>query len=68
VIGTVVCDFGKPLIFRRKVQDLTFNPKAHHPWVNREIWDAIVCDPPYGVRAGAKKIIHKTDALPLFKK
>ncbi|KAJ3092832.1 hypothetical protein HK102_002042 [Quaeritorhiza haematococci] len=29
---------------------------AHHPWRYQELWDAIVCDPPYGVRAGAKKI------------
>ncbi|KAI9341772.1 S-adenosyl-L-methionine-dependent methyltransferase [Zopfochytrium polystomum] len=29
---------------------------AHHPWRPVEFWDAIVCDPPYGVRAGAKKI------------
>jgi tRNA (guanine10-N2)-methyltransferase len=29
---------------------------AHHPWKKQEIFDAIVCDPPYGVRAGAKKI------------
>ncbi|KAI9336141.1 S-adenosyl-L-methionine-dependent methyltransferase [Obelidium mucronatum] len=29
---------------------------AHHPWRECEFWDAIVCDPPYGVRAGAKKI------------
>ncbi len=41
---------------------------AHHPWVdNREIWDAIVCDPPYGVRAGAKKITCNADFEP-FKK
>jgi tRNA (guanine10-N2)-methyltransferase len=29
---------------------------AHHPWKDGEWFDAIVCDPPYGVRAGAKKI------------
>ena len=30
---------------------------AHHPWrYNVEIWDAIVCDPPYGVRAGARRL------------
>ncbi|KAI8606893.1 S-adenosyl-L-methionine-dependent methyltransferase [Chytriomyces sp. MP71] len=29
---------------------------AHHPWRETEFWDAIICDPPYGVRAGAKKI------------
>ncbi|KAJ8331343.1 hypothetical protein QVD99_001628 [Batrachochytrium dendrobatidis] len=29
---------------------------AHHPWRKGAWWDAIVCDPPYGVRAGAKKI------------
>lgn len=42
-IGTIVSDF------------------AHHPWRKRNndvepFWDAIVTDPPYGVRAGAKKI------------
>ena len=30
---------------------------VHHPWRNVEMFDAIVSDPPYGVRAGAKKII-----------
>jgi tRNA (guanine10-N2)-methyltransferase len=29
---------------------------ANHPWTTRPIFDAIVCDPPYGVRAGSKKI------------
>ncbi|KAJ3327357.1 hypothetical protein HDU76_011950 [Blyttiomyces sp. JEL0837] len=29
---------------------------AHHSWRDVEFWDAIICDPPYGVRAGAKKI------------
>ncbi|KAJ3345601.1 hypothetical protein HDU83_003901 [Entophlyctis luteolus] len=29
---------------------------AHHPWRATPFWDAIICDPPYGVRAGAKKI------------
>ncbi|TPX35453.1 hypothetical protein SmJEL517_g02035 [Synchytrium microbalum] len=34
---------------------------AHHPWAKRRFLDAIICDPPYGVRAGAKKI-GKTEA------
>ncbi|TPX47568.1 hypothetical protein SeMB42_g02104 [Synchytrium endobioticum] len=29
---------------------------AHHPWRNVRFLDAIVCDPPYGIRAGAKKV------------
>ncbi|KAJ3325390.1 hypothetical protein HDV06_004249 [Boothiomyces sp. JEL0866] len=39
---------------------------AHHPWRNSEWLDGIICDPPYGVRAGARKITH-TDK-PLFRK
>lgn len=34
---------------------------AKHPWRKGQWFDAIVCDPPYGVRAGAKKISHSTD-------
>ncbi|KAJ3229185.1 hypothetical protein HDU78_009186 [Chytriomyces hyalinus] len=37
---------------------------AHHPWRETEFWDAIVCDPPYGVRAGAKKIAVNPKSLP----
>ncbi|KAJ3019885.1 UNVERIFIED_CONTAM: hypothetical protein HDU68_010438 [Siphonaria sp. JEL0065] len=37
---------------------------AHHPWRECEFWDAIVCDPPYGVRAGAKKIAVNPKAPP----
>ena len=29
---------------------------TQHPWRSNELFDAIICDPPYGVRAGAKKI------------
>ena len=51
VIGNIVCDF------------------AHHPWVDdgHQLWDAIICDPPYGVRAGAKKITYSASCTP-FKK
>jgi tRNA (guanine10-N2)-methyltransferase len=31
---------------------------AHHCWRNVPLFDAIVCDPPYGVREGAKKITY----------
>ncbi|RKP03721.1 hypothetical protein CXG81DRAFT_9170, partial [Caulochytrium protostelioides] len=40
--------------------DLLVCDMAHHAWrrshVRAGIWDAIVTDPPYGVRAGAKQI------------
>ncbi|KAJ3197422.1 hypothetical protein HK101_003848 [Irineochytrium annulatum] len=36
---------------------------VHHPWREIEFWDAIICDPPYGVRAGAKKI-GRNEKLP----
>ncbi|KAJ3071915.1 hypothetical protein HDU98_004629 [Podochytrium sp. JEL0797] len=37
---------------------------AHHPWREVEFWDAIVTDPPYGVRAGAKKIAINSKTPP----
>jgi tRNA (guanine10-N2)-methyltransferase len=40
----------------RRVVDNVVCDLAHHPWRKVALWDAIVCDPPYGVRAGAKKI------------
>jgi tRNA (guanine10-N2)-methyltransferase len=30
-----------------------------HQWREAEMFDAIVCDPPYGVRAGARRLPHK---------
>ncbi|KAJ3304742.1 hypothetical protein HDV03_002427 [Kappamyces sp. JEL0829] len=39
---------------------------AHHPWRRVPLFDAIVCDPPYGVREGAKKITYSN--LSPFKK
>ncbi|KAJ3269483.1 hypothetical protein HDV01_001367 [Terramyces sp. JEL0728] len=39
---------------------------AHHPWRNAEWLDGIICDPPYGVRAGARKITFSDK--PLFRK
>lgn len=39
---------------------------AHNPWKKQSIFDAIICDPPYGIREGARKI-SSTDASP-FKK
>lgn len=36
---------------------------AHHPWRTKaKLFDAIVCDPPYGVREGAKKITPTNDS------
>ncbi|KAJ3148864.1 hypothetical protein HDU89_004445 [Geranomyces variabilis] len=39
-----------------RVLDTVVCDIAHHPWRKGEFWDAIVCDPPYGVRAGARKL------------
>ncbi|TPX62917.1 hypothetical protein PhCBS80983_g00032 [Powellomyces hirtus] len=39
-----------------RVLDTLVADLAHHPWRQQPFWDAIVCDPPYGVRAGAKKL------------
>lgn len=42
---------------QNRVLDCFVGDLAHHPWRDRTpIFDAIVTDPPYGVRAGAKKI------------
>ncbi|KAI8927475.1 S-adenosyl-L-methionine-dependent methyltransferase [Entophlyctis helioformis] len=38
---------------------------AHHPFRKVGWWDAIVCDPPYGVRAGAKKISRNPKIKPM---
>ncbi|KAI0222498.1 hypothetical protein L0F63_006926, partial [Massospora cicadina] len=38
---------------------------CHNPWRNNTRFDAIVTDPPYGVRAGAKKLGRKGGARPL---
>ena len=37
---------------------------AHHPWRDIAWLDAIVTDPPYGIRAGAKKIGMTDDCGP----
>ncbi|KAI9197520.1 S-adenosyl-L-methionine-dependent methyltransferase [Polychytrium aggregatum] len=47
-----------------RVLDNIVTDMAHHPWRQAEFWDAIVCDPPYGVRAGAKKIGHNSKVKP----
>uniref|UniRef100_A0A7S3YLU9 tRNA (guanine(10)-N(2))-methyltransferase n=1 Tax=Lotharella globosa TaxID=91324 RepID=A0A7S3YLU9_9EUKA len=35
--------------------EIVCGDNAYPPWHAREVYDAIVCDPPYGVRAGARK-------------
>ncbi|KAJ3416870.1 hypothetical protein HDV05_008455 [Chytridiales sp. JEL 0842] len=47
-----------------RVLDTVVCDLAHHPWRETEIWDAIVCDPPYGVRAGARKIAENPKMTP----
>lgn len=44
------------------VLDCVICDLAHHPWRNTEWIDAIVTDPPYGIRAGAKKIGRRDDS------
>ncbi|KAI9010109.1 S-adenosyl-L-methionine-dependent methyltransferase [Hyaloraphidium curvatum] len=39
-----------------RVVDTVVCDIAHHPWRTVGFFDAIITDPPYGVRAGAKKI------------
>ncbi|KAF8468912.1 S-adenosyl-L-methionine-dependent methyltransferase [Kalaharituber pfeilii] len=36
------------------ISDLTNTPMRECPGVNRRVFDAIICDPPYGVREGLK--------------
>ncbi|KAF9520989.1 hypothetical protein BS47DRAFT_1378436 [Hydnum rufescens UP504] len=38
---------------------------THNPWRCGDIFDAIVTDPPYGVRAGAKRLGGKAQRAPL---
>eukprot|EP00466_Bigelowiella_natans_P013602 jgi/Bigna1/141471/aug1.63_g16179 len=35
--------------------EIVCGDNAFPPWVQREMVDAIICDPPYGVRAGARR-------------
>lgn len=52
-----------------RVLDTIVCDLAHHPWRQDTKFDAIVCDPPYGVRAGAKKIaLNPNGSLPERKK
>jgi len=47
----------------RIVDLLTFDV-THNPWRCGELFDAIVTDPPYGVRAGAKRLGRKKELAP----
>jgi tRNA (guanine10-N2)-methyltransferase len=42
--------------FRHHAQDQSFSPPIASP-----LYDAIICDPPYGIRAGARKTGSKLD-------
>ncbi|KAF5322273.1 hypothetical protein D9619_001539 [Psilocybe cf. subviscida] len=50
-----------------RVIDLATFDITHNPWRCGELFDAIVTDPPYGVRAGAKRLGRKK-SLPDYKK
>ena len=44
--------------------DLVRCDNAHPVWKTAGVLDAIICDPPYGVRAGARKTGARQDKLP----
>eukprot|EP01100_Stratorugosa_tubuloviscum_P014221 TRINITY_DN7465_c1_g1_i2.p1 TRINITY_DN7465_c1_g1~~TRINITY_DN7465_c1_g1_i2.p1 ORF type:complete len:338 (-),score=128.45 TRINITY_DN7465_c1_g1_i2:33-1046(-) len=44
---------------QQKLVDLLVHDQAHIAWRCDPIFDAIICDPPYGVREGARKIGRK---------
>ncbi|KAF8972985.1 tRNA guanosine-2'-O-methyltransferase [Flammula alnicola] len=50
-----------------RIIDLATFDVTHNPWRCGELFDAIVTDPPYGVRAGAKRLGRKKE-LPDYKK
>ncbi|ESK96669.1 rna methylase [Moniliophthora roreri MCA 2997] len=45
----------------QRILDLCTFDVTHHPWRCGELFDAIVTDPPYGVRAGAKRLGRKKE-------
>lgn len=60
-ISTNVSQYG----LDNRVLDTVIFDVCHHPWRSSTRFDAIVTDPPYGVRAGAKKLGRKGGARPL---
>ncbi|KAG0139522.1 hypothetical protein CROQUDRAFT_446930 [Cronartium quercuum f. sp. fusiforme G11] len=42
-----------------KMLDFAIFDMMQHPWRTESLFDAILCDPPYGVRAGAKRLGRK---------
>ncbi|KAJ2608780.1 hypothetical protein H4S08_004322 [Coemansia sp. RSA 1365] len=47
-----------------RVLDTVVFDVCHNPWRNGALFDAIVTDPPYGVRAGAKRLGRKNGTIP----
>eukprot|EP00961_Rhodomonas_salina_P110215 1483521-Rhodomonas_salina.2 len=45
--------------------DIVRCDNAHPVWRMATVFDAIVCDPPYGVRAGARKTGCTKEAKPI---
>lgn len=45
-----------------KLLDFAIFDMTQHPWRTDGIFDAILCDPPYGVRAGAKRLGRKDNS------
>ncbi|TFY66268.1 hypothetical protein EVG20_g4821 [Dentipellis fragilis] len=48
----------------KRVIDLCTFDVTHNPWRCGGFFDAIITDPPYGVRAGAKRLGRKKDWVP----
>ncbi|KAF9010647.1 RNA methylase [Cyathus striatus] len=51
-----------------RIMDLCTFDLTHNPWRCGELFDAIVTDPPYGVRAGAKRLGRKRELSEAQKK
>ncbi|WAQ88987.1 hypothetical protein PtA15_10A410 [Puccinia triticina] len=52
-------DSAKQYGVSQKLLDCAVFDMTQNPWRTGEIFDAIICDPPYGVRAGAKRLGRK---------
>ncbi|KAF8160674.1 S-adenosyl-L-methionine-dependent methyltransferase [Crassisporium funariophilum] len=50
-----------------RILDLSTFDVTHNPWRCGELFDAIVTDPPYGVRAGAKRLGRKRELTAIQK-
>ncbi|KAI7944789.1 hypothetical protein MJO28_010484 [Puccinia striiformis f. sp. tritici] len=55
-------DSAKQYGVSQNLLDCAVFDMTQNPWRTGEIFDAIICDPPYGVRAGAKRLGRKDES------